>query len=222
LKMRLLFSLLKSSENASLSPLLSSSVFRRLKSDSAAAREVKISPNHLNRNPRNLESTGHQYKRFGWNLQYPPSDFYYQCAFEIKPDHLKGYVEHCSGTVVVSASTDEPWIRKHLFSATDTSAAVNIGRVLSERCLKMGLTNMTYLHGIKFLESEHEQAFHEEMTKGGVAFEEAEFQEGLSEVPGLDYERRNFRHERLNLPFPPEENYIKRKIVENNTLSKKI
>lgn len=34
--------------------------------------------NYKNKNPRNLEWSGHQYKRFGWNLQYPPKDFYHQ------------------------------------------------------------------------------------------------------------------------------------------------
>lgn len=43
-------------------------------------KELKFNPNYVNKNPRNLEWSGHQYKRFGWNLQYPPKDFYHQYA----------------------------------------------------------------------------------------------------------------------------------------------
>ena len=45
---------------------------------SSESQTVEFNPNYENRNPRNLEWTGHQYKRFGWNLQYPPKDFYHQ------------------------------------------------------------------------------------------------------------------------------------------------
>ena len=38
----------------------------------------EVNPNYENRNPRSLESTGHQYKRTGWNLHYPSKEFYYR------------------------------------------------------------------------------------------------------------------------------------------------
>ena len=44
-------------------------------------KELEFNPNYTNKNPRNLEWSGHQYKRFGWNLQYPPKDFYHQYVY---------------------------------------------------------------------------------------------------------------------------------------------
>ena len=40
--------------------------------------EYEFNPRYLNKNPRNLEWSGHAYKRMGWHLQYPPKDFYHE------------------------------------------------------------------------------------------------------------------------------------------------
>ena len=42
------------------------------------SQSVEFNPNYENRNPRSLEWSGLQYKRNGWNLQYPSKDFYHQ------------------------------------------------------------------------------------------------------------------------------------------------
>lgn len=53
-----------------------------------------------------------------------------------------GWVEHHTGTTVVSASTREWGIKQQLYSTTDTNAIHNIGRVLARRCLESGITEV--------------------------------------------------------------------------------
>lgn len=62
--------------------------------------------------------------------------------FESSQKHITGFVEHNKGTVVVSASTKEWCIRKHLYSSIDVAAAHNIGRILARRCLQSGIYQM--------------------------------------------------------------------------------
>ena len=57
--------------------------------------------------------------------------------------HVKTYVEDQNGNVLVKASTEEFDIRKHLYKANDVSAAMNIGRVMAERCLQAGLNRVS-------------------------------------------------------------------------------
>lgn len=84
---------------------------------------------------RNLDWGGYQYKRFGWNLHYPPKDFYHQyvefkssinrvilnffmhlfrCVFKKSKDCLEAYVEHQSGEIIIYVSTDDPALKQYL------------------------------------------------------------------------------------------------------------
>lgn len=58
--------------------------------------------------------------------------------------HVEALVEHCSGQVVVSASTREWAIKKHLYSTRNVVACESIGRVLAERCLEAGINFLVY------------------------------------------------------------------------------
>jgi hypothetical protein len=43
--------------------------------------EYEFNSKYLNKNPKNLEWSGHAYKREGWNLHYPPKNFYHEYAY---------------------------------------------------------------------------------------------------------------------------------------------
>lgn len=58
--------------------------------------------------------------------------------------HVEALVEHCSGQVVVSASTREWAIKKHLYSTRNMVAYESIGRVLAKRCLEAGINFVVY------------------------------------------------------------------------------
>ncbi len=112
--------------------------------------ETKINSNYVNRNPRNLEWSGHQFKRFGWNLQYPPKDFYHRCTFKVANGCLEGNVEHSSGKVVIKASTKELPFQRYMYSIRDVNASINLGKLLATRCFKAGITQMEFLKSTNF------------------------------------------------------------------------
>jgi len=125
-------------------------------------------------------------KRKGWRFQYPTRNFYHRVCFKATTKKVHGYVEHSSGRVVVSASSREMAIGKHLYSTIDVSAAENVGRVLAQRCMESGITNMI-VNPIDASEtSEKFQVFQNALTEGGVELSEPE--EVLPDYePGIDY-----------------------------------
>ena len=66
----------------------------------------------------------------------------YRLKFIISNRHSRAEVLHNSGVVLVSASTAEFEITKHLYKTTDISAAKNLGRVLAQRCQEAGITRV--------------------------------------------------------------------------------
>lgn len=52
------------------------------------------------------------------------------------------------------------------------------------------------------------------MLENGISFEEPEFQERPDNVHGLDYDDKDFFHEKLEVPFPPDVNRIKQKKLD--------
>jgi hypothetical protein len=66
-----------------------------------------------------------------------------------------------------------------------------------------------------------EQMFYEVLVKTGNILEEPNFKERTNEVPGLDYDNKDFYNKKLDLPFPPSVNKIKhenlQKLLENHT-----
>ena len=57
--------------------------------------------------------------------------------------HVRAYVEDQDRNILVKASTEEFDIRKHLYKANDVSAAMNIGRVIADRCMRAGLNRVS-------------------------------------------------------------------------------
>jgi len=190
------------------------------KSTATTANGIEVNPNYVNRNPRNLEWSGQQYKRFGWNLQYPPKDFYHQCVFKKDGNSLTAFVEHHSGKRVVKASTDELVLNQYLYSTKDLSATIQLAALFVERCKRAGIDQLTLLKSSTFESSPREIEFRDTLVKLGLTLEEPEFVEKPDEMTGLDYDRKDFFQENRNLPFPPTENKIKREILENTLLER--
>jgi large subunit ribosomal protein L18 len=168
-------------------PLISKTFCRHLSVDSAPPpSQPKVEKQFVNRNPRNLEFLGIAWRRLGWRFQYPPRDFYHRVVFERTNRHTTAYVEHCSGTRVVTASTKELAIARRLYSMTDLSAAQNIGRVLAQRCQESGITAMVLHTGENSEKSDKFQLFEKALVDGGVDLTEPEEVTPRYE-PGIDY-----------------------------------
>ncbi|CAN8015987.1 unnamed protein product [Ixodes persulcatus] len=115
----------------------------RCSASDAARGNDRVSPEYVNRNPRNLEQMLLARKPLGYGLDVPSRTFWHKVRLERSHQHITGSVVYNTGKVVISASTREWGIRKQLFSLTDQSAAVNVARVLARRCLESGIL---YVH----------------------------------------------------------------------------
>ncbi|XP_045661404.1 39S ribosomal protein L18, mitochondrial isoform X4 [Ursus americanus] len=86
--------------------------------------------------------------------------------------HVEALVEHRNGQVVVSASTREWAIKKHLYSTKNVVACESIGRVLAERCLEAGINFMVYQPTPWEAASDSMKRLQSAMTEGGVVLQE--------------------------------------------------
>nr|XP_026238459.1 39S ribosomal protein L18, mitochondrial isoform X2 [Urocitellus parryii]XP_026238460.1 39S ribosomal protein L18, mitochondrial isoform X2 [Urocitellus parryii] len=86
--------------------------------------------------------------------------------------HVEAIVEHRNGKVVVSASTREWAIKKHLYRTRNVVACESIGRVLAERCLEAGINFMVYQPTPWEAASDSMKRLQSAMTEGGVVLQE--------------------------------------------------
>lgn len=120
-------------------PLTSARVFHKIK-------ELTVPQDGqtymINRNPRNLERLHIAYKPSGYHLEKPGRSFWYKLELNVSGRYITAGVRHFQNGPVVTASTSEWAIKKHLFKTKDTAAFINLARVLAARCLQSGITEM--------------------------------------------------------------------------------
>ncbi|GIY16079.1 39S ribosomal protein L18, mitochondrial [Caerostris darwini] len=109
------------------------------KIDNPLSENDKFNNEYINRNPRNLEQMLLEVKPNGYPLDAPDRVFWNKLIFERSTKHIGAKVVHHTGCTVVSASTKEWAIRKHLTSNIDKTAVFNIARILAQRCLESGI-----------------------------------------------------------------------------------
>ncbi|XP_014256129.1 39S ribosomal protein L18, mitochondrial [Cimex lectularius] len=124
----------------------------------------------FNRNPRSLEKLRIAFKPKGWHLEKPGKSFWHKLTFERTSRHLTSRLVHFKNGTVLTASTKEWAIRKFLYSTVDKSAYMNLGRVMSQRCLQCGITEM--INDNLEVKSDNLKLFYEEMEKNGISFQE--------------------------------------------------
>lgn len=86
--------------------------------------------------------------------------------------HIEALVEHRNGQVVVSASTREWAIKKHLYSTKNVVACESVGRVLAQRCLEAGINFMVYQPTPWEAASDSMKRLQIGMIEGGVVLQE--------------------------------------------------
>ncbi|XP_021549117.1 39S ribosomal protein L18, mitochondrial isoform X1 [Neomonachus schauinslandi] len=131
-----------------------------------------VAPEFTNRNPRNLELLGVARKERGWGTTWPSREFWHRLRVIRTQHHVEALVEHRNGQVVVSASTREWAIKKHLYSTKNVVACESIGRVLAERCLEAGINFMVYQPTPWEAASDSMKRLQSAMTEGGVVLQE--------------------------------------------------
>ncbi|KAG8440367.1 hypothetical protein GDO86_006209 [Hymenochirus boettgeri] len=131
-----------------------------------------VSPKFINRNPRNMERLELAVKDRGWGTVWPTLQYWHRLRFQRSQHHITAFVEHCSGNVVVSASTCEWALKRHLYSTKDAMASENVGRVLAQRCLEAGISYVVLKEIPWVFRSESVQRFRNAMKEGGVVLTE--------------------------------------------------
>ncbi|XP_009288332.1 PREDICTED: 39S ribosomal protein L18, mitochondrial [Aptenodytes forsteri] len=141
--------------------------------------EVDTSENEIvasdftNRNPRNLEQLALARKERGWKTTWPKREFWHRLRLERTQHYVEAFVERCNGDVVVSASTREWAIKRHLYSPKGVTACKNLGRVMAQRCLEAGINFVNFKAVIPW---EHRcdsiQEFEKAVEEGGVVLRE--------------------------------------------------
>lgn len=126
----------------------------------------------INRNPRNLEKLRIAYKPIGYHLEKPGRTFWHKLDLNVSGKYVTAEVKHFENGPVLSASTSEWAIKKHLFRTKDTSAFVNLGRVLAQRCIQAGITVMSC--NIEAVPNGKVDKFLKIMEENGVSLQEPE------------------------------------------------
>ncbi|KAM4865816.1 large ribosomal subunit protein uL18m [Thomomys bottae] len=131
-----------------------------------------VAPEFTNRNPRNLELLAVARKERGWSTVWPSREFWHRLRVVRTQHHIEGIVEHWNGQVVVSASTQEWAIKKHLYSTRNVVACESIGRVLAQRCLEAGINFMVFQPTPWEAASDSITRLQNAMIEGGVVLRE--------------------------------------------------
>ncbi|NXM30556.1 RM18 protein, partial [Oxyruncus cristatus] len=103
-----------------------------------------VAPDFTNRNPRNLEQLALARKERGWKTTWPKREFWHRLRLERTQHYIEAFVERSNGDVVVSASTREWAIKRHLYSPKGVTACKNLGRVMAQRCLEAGINFVNF------------------------------------------------------------------------------
>eukprot|EP00794_Sanderia_malayensis_P013913 gene13913-15362_t len=123
-----------------------------------------------NRNPRNMELLGYNKPR-GYGTLYRRRDFWNRLNLIITNSHTTAYIDHHTGEILASASTQEFGIARHLWSNTDVNALVNIGRVIAQRCKECGIDRV-FWHMKAEKKKEKVQAFVKALKDEGMKLHE--------------------------------------------------
>lgn len=83
-----------------------------------------------NRNPRNLEKLRIAYKPRGYYLEKTNRCFWHKLELDPSAKYVTAIVKHYEAGPVITASTSEWAIKKQLFKTNDTSAYINLARVI--------------------------------------------------------------------------------------------
>lgn len=160
----------------------------------------------VNKNPRNLEMVGLAYKPLGWPLQYPSRDFYNRIVFRTSGRFLYADLLHHTGKVVMSASTKEHCIRRHLASASNRFASQMLGRVIADRVVRCGIERCSF--ALNDAPSDREKSFYEGLKQEPrLSLQEPDFIYAPYFNHGVDYDMPQQQTEQaaidLSKPFRP-------------------
>ncbi|XP_045465356.1 39S ribosomal protein L18, mitochondrial [Harmonia axyridis] len=122
---------------------------RKLSNVAKSVNNFEIPSTFINRNPRNLEKLRIGYKPDGYHLEAPGRIYWHKLELMESGRYVVAVVKHFKNGEVLKASTSEWPIKKRLYRYNDVSAYINLAKVLGDRCVKSGLTEMSCFMEVK-------------------------------------------------------------------------
>ncbi|KAG5893320.1 hypothetical protein JTB14_000279 [Gonioctena quinquepunctata] len=95
------------------------------------------------KNPRNLEKLRIGYKPDGYHIEAPGRRYWHKLLVNSSAKYVTAIVKHFENGEIIRASTSEWAIKKQLYKTSDSASYINLGRVLAQRCLESGLTELS-------------------------------------------------------------------------------
>lgn len=139
-----------------------------IRSKSTQLLKSGFTPIFVNRNPRNLEKLRIGYKPDGYHLDNPGKCYWHKLNLEISGRYVIASISHFKYGEIIKASTSEWCINKFLYRTKDTSAFINLGRVLAQRCLQAGIIKIScYITPPK--ENGKDASFLQALTDAGIS-----------------------------------------------------
>uniref|UniRef100_A0A8C4VEW8 Large ribosomal subunit protein uL18m n=1 Tax=Falco tinnunculus TaxID=100819 RepID=A0A8C4VEW8_FALTI len=143
----------------------------KIETEADTSENEVVAPDFTNRNPRNLEQLALARKERGWKTTWPKREFWHRLRLERTQHYVEAFVERSNGDIVVSASTREWAIKRHLYSPKGVAACKNLGRVMAQRCLEAGINFVNFKAVIPW-ERRCDSEFEKAMEEGGVVLRE--------------------------------------------------
>ncbi|XP_030768363.1 39S ribosomal protein L18, mitochondrial [Sitophilus oryzae] len=116
--------------------------FRCLSNNVKPNKQANLADTFINRNPRNLERMRIAYKPDGYHIDKPGKSYWHKLELKASNKYVTAFVNHFENGEVLKACTSEWCIKKQLYKSKDTTAYINLGRILGYRCLQTGLTEL--------------------------------------------------------------------------------
>eukprot|EP00730_Choanoeca_flexa_P013272 TRINITY_DN5144_c0_g1_i2.p2 TRINITY_DN5144_c0_g1~~TRINITY_DN5144_c0_g1_i2.p2 ORF type:complete len:179 (+),score=0.82 TRINITY_DN5144_c0_g1_i2:1145-1681(+) len=100
-----------------------------------------------NRNPRSAELLRTKPKPQGFDTSSTSISFYHRIRLHRSNKHLTAYVDTPDRTIILTATTQEYNIARHLYGYADKSAAQNLADVTAQRLHESGITALKFERG---------------------------------------------------------------------------
>ena len=123
-----------------------------------------------NRNPRNLERLRIARKPVGYFLEKPGFSYWHKLLVTQTHRFVNAEIHHFENGPVITATSSEWGLKNQLYSTNDGSAYINVGRVLAQRCLESGISEI-YVDE-ESMSKEKEKLLIEELERNGIQLQE--------------------------------------------------
>eukprot|EP00088_Acartia_fossae_P044913 TRINITY_DN4796_c0_g1_i10.p1 TRINITY_DN4796_c0_g1~~TRINITY_DN4796_c0_g1_i10.p1 ORF type:complete len:204 (+),score=35.13 TRINITY_DN4796_c0_g1_i10:42-653(+) len=159
-------------------------------SDAPYSRNDEIAPRIRNRNPLNLEMMRIGRKPQGFRFEEKKISYWNRLTLEISGSNTTAEVTHWTGRKIAVASTTETSIRNQLFNKTDAAAVQAVAKIISQRCLESGISEVFLDVDPSELEKDKMKKFIQIIEDSGLSLSEPDVYEPHNPYKNEFYEMK--------------------------------